>query len=286
VCGDRQVDLAAGTHDVSLVGDDLWRPVRATLTTPEWAPAASPDSIPVDADPGSRGWDAEIPAGSTPGLLTVRQNANDGWQAEAEDQPLPTVDVDGWMQGYRVPGGATEVAASFAPARANQVALLGGLLLLVALIVGACVPTTRAVRRPLQPDRLGAPAAWTLVAVAALLLGGWTGLVAAVLALAAVSLSRRVSPGRTGQAYVIVAGGIAAFLLIAGVLAAWPPVDADTSGLRWTIQLCCLIAVLAVAVVATGRLEVQSNQEPVEARLEQPRDRDADGNGENEDVAG
>ena len=126
VCGNTEVDMGGGTHHVSLAGDSLWRPVRATLTTPDWASAAPPESTPVDAQLDPRSWDADIPVGSTPGLLTVRQNANDGWHAEADGKQVPTVDVDGWMQGYLVPAGADSVAASFTPARAYQVALLVG----------------------------------------------------------------------------------------------------------------------------------------------------------------
>ena len=79
--------------------------------------------------------------------------------------------------------GTESITARFVPARAYQVALIGGLVLLVLLTVGACLATKRGAPRPLQPARIGRPVGWALVVVAAVLLGGWTGFVAAGVAL-------------------------------------------------------------------------------------------------------
>ena len=70
---------------------------------------------------------------------------NPGWRATLDGAPLEPVVLDGWQQGYRIPAGsAGDVVIEFAPDPWYRGALLGGLVLAVALLALA----TAGVRRP------------------------------------------------------------------------------------------------------------------------------------------
>jgi arabinofuranan 3-O-arabinosyltransferase len=284
VCGPNRVNLAAGTHEVEVVGDSRWRPVQVALTSPDWKSMSSASTA-VDANVAPSSWAVDVPGNATPGLLTVRQNANAGWKAESEGgESLQTVAVDGWMQGYLVPADAGHLEVSFVPARTYEVALAGGLGVMLVLFACACVPSRREAGPTLRSDRLREPVSWILIVVAAIVLGGLSGLVAAGVAFASLSVVR-AKAGDPGRAHLAAAGWVASLLLAAGALLAWPPLDSTGSGLQWTIQMCGLLAVASLAVVATGRLEMEPHQRMVDPALERPGDADADDRGDDEHIA-
>lgn len=123
-------------------------------------------------------------AASTDTLLTVRENANDGWRASVGDRLLTPVTVDGWAQGWVVPAGTSGVLRlEFAPQRTFLLALLAGLvaaLLLVAVTVGHGRPVGDAlVVAPAEAGRRGRAAGHLAAGAGLVVVGGLWGLVAA-----------------------------------------------------------------------------------------------------------
>ena len=71
-------------------------------------------------------------------VLSVAENANDGWRATADGTVLTPVRVEGWKQGWVLPAsGTTTVELSYVPGTRYRAALaagLAGVLLLVLLV--------------------------------------------------------------------------------------------------------------------------------------------------------
>lgn len=99
-------------------------------------------------------------------LLTVTQSINPGWVATFKGKVLSPVEVDGWMQGWRVPADVSgTVELRYEPQRPYLIGLVGGLVLalLVVLSAGWAVlrpgrrrEVRRLVARPDRPWRTGA----------------------------------------------------------------------------------------------------------------------------------
>src|SRR5690606_22185099 len=89
-------------------------------------------------------------------LLTVHENSNSGWSATLDGEPLESVTVDGWQQGFVVPAGAPgTIELRFEPSTGYRAALIVGGCLVVLLAVGALLDR----RRPATAAAVG-PGRW------------------------------------------------------------------------------------------------------------------------------
>jgi arabinofuranan 3-O-arabinosyltransferase len=183
----------------------------------------------------------DLPARSTPQVLSLPQNLNRGFQATLDGRVLRPQAVDSWQQGWVVPPGAAgTVHLRFAPQRPFDVLLvLGGVLLLVVVI--AALPRRRPERElpalsPAPPSRVD------LVVVAAAMgfLLGWVGLAALGLTW---FLHRRYARLRDWWVYV---AGLE--LLVATAALTWGPLKATSWALDWA-QVWAALAVATVSVV-------------------------------------
>ncbi|MGY1792734.1 alpha-(1-_3)-arabinofuranosyltransferase family protein [Geodermatophilus sp. SYSU D00525] len=215
VC-DGPVALAPGTHRVVAAATAQFQPVALT-----WRPAGSPPAAaPRDADDRLRvvSWaDTRRVVAVTAGaeaVLRIAENVNAGWRATLDGEPLETVVLDGWQQGYRVPAGASgEVVVEFAPDAWYRGALLAGLVLAVVLVLLLLAD----LHRP-HPGRLdpGGPAVRDpVLGPGGALALGLGGLVLGGVPLAAGWVAGLAPPLRR---YAVTLGGAA--LLAAGVLTA------------------------------------------------------------------
>lgn len=167
---------------------------RATLT--HWA--ADGRTVAVSAGPAT--------------YLEVAQNYSAGWKATFDGQPLQSIRLDGWQQGYLVPAGrAGTVTLSMASDQSFRALLLLGALLLGALCILAIVRGGR-IAAPVAGAR-PLPRRGVLMVASAfvlLLVAGWWALVAVPLYL----IARRWGPGAMAViAFVsFIAAGVAAAL--------------------------------------------------------------------------
>ncbi|MCH8614031.1 alpha-(1-_3)-arabinofuranosyltransferase domain-containing protein [Arsenicicoccus dermatophilus] len=177
-CGNATLALGAGDHRVDAPAAAAWQPESLQLVATDAAVAAAPASgIPLQ-DGRYR-----LPARSTPAVLALPHNANDGWVAvDGSGAPLQPVRLDGRAQGWLVPAGeATWVRESYAPQQPYAFALAAGLLLLAGLLVLA----VRILRHPREGSAPLPAASWAGPAVAVLavpalgLAWGLTGMTAA-----------------------------------------------------------------------------------------------------------
>jgi arabinofuranan 3-O-arabinosyltransferase len=77
-------------------------------------------------------------------VLSVPENANDGWVATLNGHQLARTRVDGWQQAWLVPAGAGGVVTlDFTPDTAYRTRLLVGLLAALALLVAIAIPARR-----------------------------------------------------------------------------------------------------------------------------------------------
>lgn len=197
--------------------------------------------------------DPIAPAPTAPGtqLLVLPLSTNVGWEAHTADgRELSPVVVDGWQQAWVVPAGTTgEITVSFPADRWYRLAIFGGLLLLIPLVLLA-IPRRRAV-----PDAGPAPVTWGVRWAAAVGLTGVitvvSGPVGAVFTLIALGCSH-FRPAMTTKALPWVAGLgtlISAAALSTGT---WRSGTPYMGGSLWA-QAPAVIAVIAVGLAALPR---------------------------------
>lgn len=141
VCSDA-VPLASGEHTLETVVGDPFTVTRITMAETTELRSASARPVSVDT------WEAterRVEVGAGPAtVLVVHEHFNEGWEAALAGERLAPVRVDGWQQGFVVPGGeAGTVSLTFAPGGAYRAALLAGGLLLLLLAAVAVVPSRR-----------------------------------------------------------------------------------------------------------------------------------------------
>ncbi|SPT50675.1 Domain of uncharacterised function (DUF3367) [Actinomadura madurae] len=186
----RQAALKAGPNRLEAVPLDSFRVESVTVGAKPGAAAAArpPRRVKVISwGPGSR--ELEVDAATT-SFLTVNENFNSGWRATAGGTELRAVRLDGWKQGWIVPEGTSgAVELTYTPDRAQRIAVVAGLNLLLVLLLAAVRRGRRAGRRP-DPRALVAGTgwpAWAAVGLAAAL-GGWIAGVPGAAVTAAVAL--------------------------------------------------------------------------------------------------
>jgi arabinofuranan 3-O-arabinosyltransferase len=178
-CDAEPVTLRAGSNLVRSTPSDLANAAEVRLRR-TGADASRPEPVAV----GVEEWAAtrrtlRVAERDTPTLLVVNENINAGWVATSSGRAVPPQRVNGWMQGWVLPpGDDAEVVLRFVPDRTYRMALLAGLLGLLAVMAAAALPATGRRRGPgLGPGEVS----WVVAGasmVAGGLLAGWIGFVA------------------------------------------------------------------------------------------------------------
>ena len=228
-CGQLARSISPGEHRIRVINPPGFV-MTALLMTPPPRPRAAVAGTPQVLDwHASERRVAVRAVGES--VLGVRQVFNHGWEASVAGEPLRSVVLDGWRQGFVLPAGTDGVVdLEYRPQRLYQTSLLVGLLLAgVLLILGAVLlvrwftasrDRDRFESSAVEPDREGSapapvrlPTRWRLVGSGLLLIG-----VAAV----SLPLSFGVLIGGLGRRvslWVVSAVGTG-LLLVAAVLAA------------------------------------------------------------------
>lgn len=140
--------LRSGEHRLTVTPTDRFTVTSMTMTAqgpPE--PVTAPRSFSVEQ------WEdthrvVTVAAGNT-SVLRVAENTNPGWLATLDGEPLETMVLDGWQQGYVVPAGTGgRIDLQFTPDVPYRAGLLGGALLAFLLVTCTVVVTIRSRRRP------------------------------------------------------------------------------------------------------------------------------------------
>lgn len=247
-CTGGPLPLAAGTHRVALTPSAELAPRSLTLQPATPPVGEAPSVVPLVDAWGPEHRTVQVPAAGVARVLTVHENANDGWRATLAGRALAPVRIDGWQQGWLVPpGSGGTLTLTYAPAGPYRAGLLGGLALVLALVALAAVPARGAGSRPPAPARAPTPAsAAAVVAVGALLLvvwSGWTGVAALALAVPVLVWSRASSPAAAALGSGVYAAAAAAL----AAAAPWPSAAPGASG--WPAQLLALAAVACALLV-------------------------------------
>lgn len=120
--------------------------------------------------------------------LTTYENHNKGWKATLDGRELTPVRLDGWQQGWLIPGGdGGTVRLSYEPAATYEAGLIGSAVAVAALI-GAVLWRRRSPNPDAPQPAPPAPAIWlgtVALTVAGVLVAGWLGLAVPLLALLA-----------------------------------------------------------------------------------------------------
>ena len=234
-----RVTLAGPTRVVAAPTDAL-RVDSLTLTRPG-ADLGSSRPATVTRTGSGMPTSLDVPARTSPTVLSMPQNINPGWQATLDGTVLPAQRAHGWQQAWVLPTGpAATVDVRFTPAR-----LFTGLLILGAVLAAVCVAAVSPLRLrrgparelpPLRAARVGRVDVVLLVAAAGFLTG-WAGLgILAVTWLVARRL--RVSGG---WAFV---AGLALLVATAGLT--WGPLKEQSWSVYWA-QAWAMVAIAAVS---------------------------------------
>lgn len=270
VCGSSTPTLSSGEHHIELLASQRWRPVWVSLAESDWIDV--PDGT---RDVAASSWSRsrrvlDLPDRSEEQILTIHENANDGWKAAIDGESLKAIVVDGWMQGYLLPPGpAGSVVLEYEPSQPYRLAIWCGLALLAVLLLAALMPG-RSLSLPATPAvRLPGSARLGLTAAAVVLLAGAVGALIGVIAVAVARVTARLKC--TAGSLAVGSATIAAVLLaIAGVLAAVVVARGGNSGLGWTIQLLSATALVVVMVVVAGGLDSTAHERGVDKSPQSP----------------
>jgi len=257
-CGSEVVALGADTTEVVAEPNALFRVDTLSLVRESAQPSAA-TSLDVRRDAGGTPVSVDLPTRSGPSVLVLPQNDNDGWVATIDGRALRSQRVDGWKQGWVVPGGAAAtVRFEYQPETTFRIALGAGAALLVLCLLGAGLRPRRSVRElaPLPALRAGPVGPLDVVVVLAVggLLVGWYGLGAVALALVAGLAVRRF------DGWGAAAG---AAMLVAGAGLSWDRITQATWANEWRqgwslLAVACLVAALASALTRPRRFRGRS----------------------------
>ncbi|NKZ06234.1 DUF3367 domain-containing protein [Actinomadura latina] len=171
----KQAVLVKGQNHLTSVPLDSYRIDTVTVGAKPGPDAAArpPQQVKVISW-GSSSRKLDVDA-ATASFLTVNENFNTGWRATAGGTELRAVRLDGWKQGWLVPAGTSGVVElAYTPDRAQRIAVVAGLNLLLVLLIVALWPGRSGGRRP-DPRAMVAGTgwpAWAAIGLAAAL-GGW-----------------------------------------------------------------------------------------------------------------
>jgi arabinofuranan 3-O-arabinosyltransferase len=178
VCGGDTVVLRAGQNRLTVSPTEFVRPVSLRLAGSTPLPADTPVVADVD-HPNAASTRVTLRGGGSDGLLLLRVNQNEGWNANQGSTGLDPVTIDGWQQGWRLKGASDSVHLHFGPDTVYRSGLLAGLIGLLFVAVAALHPRLgrRGVDAPaLAPMLVGWLPATVLGVAFSALVGGWAGL--------------------------------------------------------------------------------------------------------------
>ncbi|NEA24704.1 alpha-(1-_3)-arabinofuranosyltransferase domain-containing protein, partial [Actinomadura bangladeshensis] len=141
--------LTQGQNHLTAVPFDTYRVDTVTVGAKPGPDAAArpPQQVKVISW-GSSSRKLEVDAANA-SFLTVNENFNTGWRATVGGTELRAVRLDGWKQGWLVPEGTSGVVElSYLPDRAQRIAVVAGLNLLLVLLIAALWPGRPGRRRP------------------------------------------------------------------------------------------------------------------------------------------
>jgi len=209
------VDLAPKEHEVSttrsasfVVQDLTLVPSTATILPAghrtidfeQWGVAHR--ELRIDAGPGA--------------VLSIPENANDGWVAKVDGQPLARTRIDGWQQAWVVPaGGVTKVVLDFEPDTTYRHRLLLGAIAAAILLLLTLAPVRRRVRINTSPaGRRWVPAVLVVLLAA---VGGILPIVLLIASLLARAVAQRFNARFNVTALVVVSGmAVATMIAVVG----------------------------------------------------------------------
>jgi arabinofuranan 3-O-arabinosyltransferase len=249
VCGKPTVSLDEGENAVDVAGSAAFAPASLVLRRPGEggllvSHAGTSEAPLTDTSPEHR--TVRVPAGDR--LLGVRENVNPGWRAELSGRLLRPVTVDGWQQGFELPGRAGTVRESYAPDGTYRLGLGVGLVLLVVLAALGAVPGRRWPGSGLPPLHAREIRPGVMLGVGILgagLLAGWSGVLVALPAAALALLLRRFVP----EASWWVLGGACLVASLAYVLRPWGSPSGWAGNLVWPSYLV-LVSVVGALVLS------------------------------------
>ncbi|MFD3511100.1 alpha-(1-_3)-arabinofuranosyltransferase [Nocardia sp. NPDC058666] len=226
------IELLPGHPDLTVAPTELFTVDRLRLPRTDPYPGAP------NSSPGTQ-------------LLVLPLSTNVGWQAHtATGQELSPIVVDGWQQAWLIPPGTTgEITVSFPADRWYRLAIFGGLLLLIPLVLLA-IP-----RRRELPDVGPPPVTWGTRWLATI---GLTGAIAVISGPfgAAITLitvcCNHFRPAITARALPWLAGIGTLTSAAALSTGTWRSGTEYMGGSLWA-QAPAVIAVVAVGVAAIPR---------------------------------
>ncbi|MEV6096629.1 alpha-(1-_3)-arabinofuranosyltransferase [Nocardia sp. NPDC051981] len=225
-------DFPSGRVDVAVAPTELFTVDELRLNrTPALAPVADPN--------GSTGTQ----------VLVLPLSTNVGWQAKSADgHTLRPVVINGWQQAWLVPAGTEgPITVAFPTDRWYRLAIFGGLLLLIPLIVLAFRGARSLVR-----DDGPRPRTWRSRTVAGLGLAAGAGLIAGPVALVLTLfglMADHLRPQVLPRALVAIAAGGTAISAAALSTGPWRSLEGYAGGSLW-VQFPALVAVIAVGIAA------------------------------------
>ncbi|TWP37133.1 alpha-(1-_3)-arabinofuranosyltransferase domain-containing protein [Leekyejoonella antrihumi] len=243
--GPQVLTVPGGTHEIDFVPGSGLQTELAYLRSSRVAAEPAPRSTAVRSSSPSR---RVIQVGpGAPAVVALDEGFNAGWQATSSDgRDLAATEVDGWRQGFTVPGTTAQtVTLTFAPTRDHRLGLLAGLVAAILLLFayGYALAGRRKTIGAVEPKRstraITVSPAWRLVGGVVLtvavgwLASGWAG--------ALVGIAVHLIPRRR------LAPVAAAALVIAGVALAGFGVVAAQSGGAIAGQLLGTITLTALA---------------------------------------
>jgi arabinofuranan 3-O-arabinosyltransferase len=242
-CRPTTADLAAGENLVEVEASQVAVADSVRLGTGPGGGSAAPVGLEA-ASPVERRLQA--PPGDA--VVAVRENANPGWEASRDGEPVEPVVVDGWQQAWRVTGGEGPVVATFGPDRPYRSGLAVGAGLFLLLVLLPLVPARRwpgATMAPLVPARAPLLVLLVIGAVAAGLLAGWAGLGCFAVTAGAAWVIRTRLPGDTAT---WLAGGLLVVAAAAYFLRPWGSEQGWAGDLAWPHYL--VVAAVSWALLA------------------------------------
>jgi arabinofuranan 3-O-arabinosyltransferase len=247
-CASNPIELPAGEQEVAVNPGEAFSVAGVSLTA-EDAPRAVP--TPVDVlSWGAADRSVDVQASAEQRVLVVPESTNTGWHAQAGDQELTPIVVNGWQQGWIIPAGyAGTIDLTFPLDKPYRWAIGIGLGLVAVLFVLTLWPRrrTQSVAFPVaQPVRApGLPAA--ALAATVYLLTGPTGLAVAAV-VAAVGTATPILVPRLRRRSNVPAWVAGLMMLATLGLAAGPWRSTfGYNGWDWWVQLPAALALVVLA---------------------------------------